>query len=280
MKSPTLRSSDKTVPGCPPPIRWAGSKRLLLPRLVQYLPSRYRRYYEPMIGSGALLFYLKPQAASLGDINPELMNFYAVLQKQPRALYAEIAKFKPSARNYYAIRGRRPAALTQRAARFFFLTRLSWNGLYRVNKSGAFNVPYSGRMPRRLTTLERFVAASRALERAQLYTGDVTTTTSRARSGDFVYLDPPYPRGASSRNGFSRYTKDSFSFDDHRALANLARTLADRGVHVLVTVCARKEFLDLYPGFHSARVRMPSLIAADSAHRRDSYEAILTSYTR
>lgn len=260
-------------------VRWAGSKRLLVPKLRDFLPRTYRRYYEPMVGSGALFFALRPSQAYLSDTNPELIHFYRVLSRVPRALYRHIARLRISQKTYYALRGQRPTSPVPRAARFFFLIRLSWNGLYRVNQQGVFNVPYSGRCPRSLVSFERLAACAAVLRTASVRTGDFAECTTGARAGDFVYFDPPYPRGAWADNGFARYSRSGFPLSEHARLARCATRLADRGVHVLITEAARKDFLALYPtDFCVTIVRKPSLIAAASAHRRDAYEAILTSY--
>lgn len=264
---------------CPPPIRWAGGKRSLASRLQQFLPTKYQSYYEPMLGSGALFFSAVPERAFLADINDELINFYRILKSQPRSLYARLQGFNPSEATYYSLRAVSPLTSVGRAARFFCLIRLSWNGLYRVNRQGRFNVPFGGRTPTRLLTLERTLAASRALQDARLRRGDFQRTTVTIEAGDFIYFDPPYPKGASKGNGFARYSATGFTLADHKRLARYAAQLADRGVHVLITEGARKEILQLFSeAFYITFVRNPSLIAADTEFRRDAYEAILTSY--
>jgi len=277
---PTLDSNYSAQEvACLPVVRWAGGKRLLVPRLVHYLPASFKRYFEPMVGSGALFFYLQPRRSVLGDLNPELVNFYQVLKARPRQLHRAIARFNPSKTAYYAARDSSPVSSLSRAARFFFLVRLSWNGLYRVNKHGWFNVPFGGRRPHTLVLLPHLLAASSALQTANIHHGDLTDTTRDARRGDLVYFDPPYPRGALEGNGFDRYASRIFRLEDHRRLADHATQLAARGIHVLITEAARKEILNLYPRtFRVAIVRGQSRIASDPADRRKSYEAILTSY--
>ncbi len=140
-------------------------------------------------------------------------------------------------------------------------------------------MPYGGREPKQLLPFETAQVASEALRNARLVCGDFERTTVGIKQGDFVYFDPPYPRGASKGNGFARYTATGFTPDDHKRLAHYAAQLADRGVYVLVTETARKEVLRLYSkAFYVTFIRQPSLIAADSECRRDAYEVILTSY--
>lgn len=232
-----------------------------------------------MVGSGALFFSLIPERAFLADINCELINFYRVLSNQPQKLYDAVHGFTPDKEAYYSLRASCPTDPLGRAARFFYLVRLSWNGLYRVNKEGAFNVPYGGRKPKQLLSFEAVQAASKALKNARLLRGDFQWTTLGIKSEDFVYFDPPYPKGASKGNGFSRYSSTGFTLDDHKRLAQYGAQLADKGVHVLVTEAARKEILKFYSeSFYVTFVRTASLIAADSEFRREVYEAILTSY--
>jgi DNA adenine methylase len=265
---------------CPPPIRWAGGKRLLAHRLLQFTPKQFGKYYEPMVGSGALFFALCPKNGVLADINKDLINFYRVLRNQPRPLYSEAHRNNADRGTYYSIRSQQPSLALEKAVRFLFLIRLSWNGLYRVNKQGQFNVPYGGRSPVQLISLEKILRASKVLKGVELKRGDFEKTVSGVQPGDFVFFDPPYPKGASIGNGFARYNEMGFSLDDHRRLALLASRLADQGVHVMITEAARKEILKHFSReFHITLVRKPSLIAAESRYRRDACEAILTSYS-
>jgi len=232
-----------------------------------------------MVGSGALFFSLAPQRAFLADINCELINFYRVLRSRVYKLHGALRPLLADDQTYYALRASNPDSSLDRATRFFYLVRLSWNGLYRVNRDGCYNVPFGGRRPKELLPLERAVAASRVLRKARLACGDFELTTSGIKRGDFVYFDPPYPKGAFEDDGFSRYSATGFRLDDHKRLARHAANLADRGVHVLITEAARKEILRFYSkAFRITFVRNLSLIAASPESRRDAYEAILTSY--
>jgi DNA adenine methylase len=233
-----------------------------------------------MVGSGALFFALCPRNGVLGDINKDLINFYRVLRNQPRRLYSEAHRNNADRGTYYSIRSQQPALALEKAVRFLFLIRLSWNGLYRVNKKGQFNVPYGGRSPAQLISLEKTLRTSKVLKGVELRWGGFEKTVLGAHPGDFVFFDPPYPKGASIDNGFARYNEMGFSLSDHRRLALLASKLADQGVHVMITEAARKEILKHFSReFHITLVRKPSLIAAESRFRRDACEAILTSYS-
>ena len=266
-------------PSGTPLIRWAGGKRLIVTRLSKFLPSNFGTYFEPMVGGGALFFALLPRSVVLADVNPELMNFYRVIKDRPDAFYRAIKPLRASKTMYYRVRKSSPSSPLGRAVRFFYLIRLSWNGLYRVNRNGDFNVPFGGRRPKELVSLQAIQMASRSLREVRLLCGGFEKTTALAREGDLVYFDPPYPKGATDQNGFARYSSSGFSLEDHRRLAGYAAKLADRGVHVLITEAARKDILSLYSSaFKISLVRSSSLIAADSKFRRDAYEAILTSH--
>jgi len=147
-----------------------------------------------MTGSGALCFALCPKNAFLGDINGDLINFYRSLRNQPHRLYREAHKNNSDRATYYRIRARQPVSALEKAARFLYLIILSWNGLYRVNKQGRFNVPYGGRSPAQLFSREKILRASRTLRGSDLRCGDFEATAAEARAGDFVFLTLPIPK--------------------------------------------------------------------------------------
>ena len=264
-----------------PLIRWAGGKRLIVRRLTESLPPTFNTYFEPMAGSGALFFALRPQSAVLADVNPELINFYQVIKNRPNHFYHAIKRLNPSKTTYYRLRATSPSSPVARAVRFFYLIRLSWNGLYRVNKKGQFNVPFGGRRPKELVTLPEILGASHALRKTRLCCGDFARTTAQAKAGDLVYFDPPYPKGAVLENGFARYHQTGFTLDDHKRLSEYATALAKRGVYVVITEAATAQIRRFYENtFHIQAIKSNSLIAADSNFRRISYELVMTSYPR
>jgi DNA adenine methylase len=262
-----------------PLLRWAGGKRLIVPRLRDFLPATFGTYFEPMLGAGALFFGVGPKRAVLADVNPELINFYRVIKSDPQVFQFAVKQLGASKTFYYRIRESNPVSPIDRAVRFFYLIRLSWNGIYRVNKRGQFNVPFGGRTPKELVLLESVLKASRALQNARLLCGDFEDTTRTARTGDLVYLDPPYPKGAVADNGFDRYHKTKFTLDDHRRLHSHASRLADRGIHVLLTEAPTEEIIRLYKrDFDINVLKSSSLIAADGKCRGLVKEAVITSY--
>lgn len=272
-------NNGRTLPFENPLIRWAGGKRSIVRKLTDFLPPAFGTYFEPMLGSGALFFALRPESSVLADVNPELVNFYSAIKTAPASFYRAIHPLRASKARYYRLRKTCPSSQLTRAVRFFYLIRLSWNALYRVNKRGEFNVPFGGRCPKDLTGLSEILGASRALRKARILCGDFEATTALAKPGDLVYFDPPYPKGASSDNGFARYHETGFTLEDHKRLSLHARTLAEKGVHVLITEAATGKIRNLYrDDFQEQLVRSRSLIAASSRWRREVYEAVFTSY--
>jgi DNA adenine methylase len=258
-------------------IRWAGSKRQALGHLRQHWTSSHKRYIEPFAGSACLFFDLQPQNAVLGDINQELMCAMRAVRQNPYVVLECYRRLPRSKRAYYTIRGLEAGRLSdvERAARFLYLNRYCFNGLYRTNSKGQFNVPYGP--PRGKAPLDERVItdASRALQNALLLTADFQVTLSHVRSGDFVYLDPPYV--TSSRRVFCEYLPGSFKKDDLRRLGETLRELNSKGAVFLITYGDSPEARKLLAPWNPRRLRTRRNIAGFSGHRRDSYELIATN---
>ncbi len=232
------------------------------------------------MGGGALFFSICPNKAVIADINPDLVNFYSVIKRRPHQFRREIEELRALKTTYKCLRKSSPSSSLERAIRFFYLIRLSWNGIYRVNRSGEFNVPFGGRRPKTLVTREAIVAASEALRRARLLCGDFEKTTAEVKADDLVYLDPPYPKGAEANNGFDRYHETRFTLEQHKRLAAFAEKLADRGAYILITEAGSEDIIALYnKRFKVHFVETRSLIAADSECRGKVLEAVITSYS-
>lgn len=196
-----------------PVLRWAGSKRRLLPLLRARVPQHFARYVEPFCGSAALFFELRPQRALLADINPELINFYVQLQRG-FDFGNKLAQIPPTRESYYKIRNE-PASMQSpeaRALRFIFLNRLCFNGVYRTNTAGEFNVPMGTRTGSYPTVAE-FLAVQGALQTASFSNTDYLETLETSGSGDFVYLDPPYFKSERKRGEYGPGAFDSRSLD-------------------------------------------------------------------
>ena len=191
----------------------------MAPQLCELAPQSWCRYFEPMAGGAAMFFSIRPRIALLADTNADLVNFYSVLKSSRFALIHKLSRLAASREIYYLLRSAKPRAPLQRAVRFAYLNRLAWNGLYRVNRSGLFNVPIGDRLPTTMWDVASLTAASNALQDADLLHGDFRDTTASARANDFVFFDPPYPRGAQNATGFNRYTAHFFKAQDHSDLA-------------------------------------------------------------
>jgi DNA adenine methylase len=262
-----------------PILRWAGGKRRLVRKLEMLLPTDWNNYLEPMVGSGALFFHLAPEKAILADLNPDLMNFYGVLRDDPSDLVGRLKNLRASRESYYHMRDMKPRSKLERAIRFAYLNRLCWNGLYRVNKGGKFNVPMGDRLPETLWNTKELYRAAKILASADLITGDFKLTLRKAKRGDFVFVDPPYPRGAPVSTSFNRYCSDSFSPADHKRLGRAVRSLDKRGVATMILLASSKDILPCYPtSFHHRRLRSKSLISCNASSRRLVDEIVLTNY--
>src|SRR5437867_10152582 len=232
-----------------PIVRWAGGKNHLVHQLIRFLPARWNRYIEPMVGGGALFFHLAQSQVLLADINADLICFFSVLKRSPDALISKLLSLRSSKRLYYELRELRPRSAFERAWRFAYLNRLCWNGLFRVNQAGLFNVPIGDRLPTRLWSPAILCEASAALQTADLVHGDFEATLASAARTDLVFLDPPYPRGATFGESFKRYSSMQFHAVDHVRLADLICSLHERGVYILLTLSESQLLQKIYPGW-------------------------------
>jgi len=222
--------------GARPFLKWAGGKSQLLPDLLRYAPGEYGRYYEPFLGGGALFFALQPARAVLSDSNAQLIGAYQAVRQDVEALIRRLRRFRATRDAYYSVRARDPADLSPmaRAARFIYLNRTCYNGLYRVNSAGRFNVPFGRYKNPRICDPEGLRAAGAALRRARLRVGDFEAVTRPARAGDLVYFDPPFDP-LSPTASFTSYTAGGFGPEEQARLARLCRALAERGCHVMLS---------------------------------------------
>lgn len=256
-----------------PLIKWPGGKRALVPELLKYIPARFGTYYEPFFGGGALFFALQPSVAVLSDLNRELIDCYRCVQERPSDLVRALRKLKNSEFEYYRIRGSSPRTDITRAARFLYLTRLSFNGIHRVNLRGEFNVPYGRKEYLESFDEELLASASEALQNTTLRWGDFESSTTNAKRGDLIFFDPPYTV-AHANNGFVKYNEHIFSWADQVRLAEHARNLSAKGCHVLVSNADHPSISKLYKGIKRITLKRYSIIAASRDHRRRITESL------
>jgi len=259
-----------------PFIRWAGSKRQLLPVLAKHWNEDYVRYVEPFAGSACLFFHLSPKAALLGDINDELIHTYSQVRTRVHRVASCLDFMHKSKNEYLRLRNVDPTQLSahERAARFLYLNRFCFNGLYRTNERGKFNVPYGGRKTGDLPTHEELKACSQRLRKADLVAGDFSRVLKRVRSGDFVYMDPPF--SVRSRRVFNEYDRSIFDPDDLKRLRNWMERLANKKIHFLVSYADCAEARMLRKDFTAEFVAVRRYIAGFTGNRVQEREVLIS----
>jgi DNA adenine methylase len=260
-----------------PLLRWPGGKREIVDRLAYFVPPRYRRYHELFAGGAALYFHLAPHSGTLNDTNRDLIDCYEAVRDDPGAVIKRLLRLRNSEEAYYRVRASSPRNRFTRAARFIYLTNLSFNGIYRVNFRGQFNVPYGHRPHRTICEPVAIRDASRVLKAAKLNCSDFAATVADVEAGDLVYLDPPYTL-VHSNNGFIRYNEHLFAWRDQLRLAAVARELDGRGAMVIISNAYHPAIRDLYRGFQVHRIVRSSRIAASAEHRRSVREYVFTNF--
>lgn len=223
--------------GAKPFVRWAGGKTRLLPALFPYLPTKFRDFHEPFLGSGAMFFALRGRAQRcfLADSNSDLINLWLVVQKEPQAFLEHIRPYlkRQGEAEYYRVRDESPHHHLERAARFFYLNQTSWNGLWRENRWGEFNVPFGARAFRGINS-DVLKNVSVALQGAIIREMDFRESVRDVDRGDFVYFDPPY-LPISDTSKFSGYNGKRYRKPDLENLADICARLSRQGVHWMVS---------------------------------------------
>lgn len=233
-----------------PVLKWAGGKTQLLKELTERLPRGYNKYIEPFFGGGALFFHLLPSNAIIADSNPELINLYQCIKKNPHKIITLLSTYENTKDFFYSLREKVFEELNpiEAAARTLYLNRTCFNGLYRVNKSGHFNVPYGNYKNPRICDEENIIAVSNALKTATIVLGDYLDVLNKyAKKGDFIFLDPPYIP-ISDNSDFKRYTKDQFHDEDQEKLAEEVKRLKKIGAFVILTNSNHPDIYSLYEG--------------------------------
>ena len=268
-----------SAPAACPPIKWAGGKRQLLPHLLASQPPAWNRYWEPFAGGAALFFALNRPGSYLSDTNPDLINLYQVIRDDVDALITDLRHHRNEAAYFYAIRAIPPESLSPiaRASRFLFLNKTCFNGLFRVNHQGRFNVPFGRYAHPLIVDPDGLHAAHRVLHTAEIVQADYTAIRSIAQPGDFVYMDPPYAPVSSTAN-FTQYTAQGFGWPDHVALADTIRFLASRGCFVMASNANVPAIHSLYRGLWIQVVPARRAINADTSKRTGATEVIITTY--
>lgn len=280
----STKTASKNNNPIKPFLRWAGGKTHSIPFLIAHLPPNFNnlnRYFEPFLGGGSLFFNLRPQKAILSDINEDLIECYKAVQRNP----ALISKYlKQHLKNtceeyYYTMRDKYNSSKhsVYRAALFIYLNKSCFNGIWRVNKKGEFNVPYGRQEHPALPSREELIETSTALASAELKKSNYKDILTEVKKGDFVYLDPPYPPLNSTSN-FTNYTKEGFSIEDHKELSLLAKELDNKECYILISNSHTEYIRSLYEDdFNIFDVEVTRLIRADG-HRYKVKEIAITNY--
>lgn len=253
-----------------PILKWAGGKTQMLSDLLPKVPASYGRYIEPFFGGGAMFFALQPENAVIADSNPELINMYREVADHVEDVIQYLKRYENTSEIFYAVRSQEWTALphAEAAARTIFLNRTCFNGLYRVNKQGQFNVPYGKYKNPKICDVDGLRAASAVLKKADILCGDYLLVLEHyTQPGDFVFLDPPY-LPISEYADFKRYTKEQFYEEDHIELAKMIMTLHERGCHVVLTNSNHPLVHELYAPFNIDVIQTKRHISCNGSTRK------------
>lgn len=261
-------------------LKWAGGKRWFVNRESCRFPVEYNRYIEPFLGGGAVFFYLEPHEAIISDVNEELINTYIAVRDDSESVYRNLKiHAKNHCREYfYQMREKNTRTLATAAARMIYLNKTCFNGIYRVNKQGKFNVPYGTRDEISFEH-DELVKTSNILRNAQILCQDFEITIDMAQEGDFLFCDPPYAV-IDEENRFVGYNADVFSWKDQIRLANALERAKNRNVKIIMTNVDHEEVRHLYDnidGFILDTVQRQCFISGTVGGRKAYQELIVTA---
>ncbi len=266
-----------------PIVKWVGGKRQLMFELIKNMLKKYNRYFEPFIGGGALFFELQPNNAYISDTNEELINLYQVVRDNVNELIKDLKKHKITKEYFMEIRNidrtqeYQNWSDIQKASRFIYLNRTCFNGLYRVNSKGEFNVPFGNYKNPRIVDENNLLNCSELLKNTDIECADFSQILSKVKKGDFVYFDPPYvPLNATS--SFTSYTKDGFDLDMQIKLRDVCDELDNKGVKFLLSNSDTKLVNELYENYNIKRVFATRAINANPDGRGKITEVLVRNY--
>lgn len=267
-----------------PFLRWAGGKSWLTNYIDNFLPETINNYYEPFLGGGSVFFYLKSKGlingtCYLSDTNEELINAYKVLKSNPIELFELLKKQKNTEKEYYKIRSSICTSNLERAARFLFLNKTSFNGIYRVNKNGEYNVPFGHRKLKNLYDFEQLEKTSQSLKKCFFSVMDFKKVVLKASKNDFIFFDPPYTV-AHENNGFIQYNQSLFSWDNQIELSKLLLKVKEKEANFILTNACHASIEDIYNDKGNKTIlTRSSTIGGIGANRTRYNELIYTNKT-
>jgi len=289
----TLQLNESICQELPPQpfLKWAGGKSQLLAQLFPLFPKKFNHYHEPFLGGAAVYWYLFSlkekgsilfDGARLSDINKELVNCYIHVRNHLDALIHELNLLKEShsQENYYKIRELNLLDLSpvQRAARFIYLNKTCYNGLYRVNRSGKFNVPMGSYQDPKIFSADQMIRNSYALKNADIECTSFQSVLHWAEPGDFIYFDPPYAP-LSKTASFTSYTEYPFGQEQQRELAAVFHTLNHRGCKLMLSNSWTESIINLYQNFHCIQLKASRAINSNSERRGKMSELLVINYS-
>jgi len=266
-----------------PFLRWAGGKRWLTKNIIDYLPSEFNNYHEPFIGGGSIFLHLKSNKiiknrSFISDYNNELVNTYNQIAQNPKELTLELLKLKNNKEDYYKIRSSKPISEIKKASRFLYLNKSSFNGLYRVNRKGEYNVPFGNRNLKDFYTIENIKNVSKLLkDNVSISSNDFYDCLENISKGDLVFLDPPYTV-AHENNGFVQYNQKIFMWEDQERLKRLLIEIKRRGAYFILTNAKHESIKELFSDVgNRIKVQRHSTIGGIGASREQINEYIFTN---
>lgn len=266
-----------------PFLRWTGSKRWLLKEGIDnFLPQNINNYHEPFLGGGAMFFHLKNnpiyniEKYYVSDFNNDLINTYIQLRDNPILVIEQLSKYNNTSEDYYNLRNSVPQDHIEKAALFIFLNRTSFNGIYRVNSKGEYNVPYGKRANVDIITKDLLLSTSILLKDVDIVCQDFESIHTNLAEGDFVFMDPPYSV-AHENNGFIMYNQKLFSWDDQIRLRDFALKLSKKKVNFMITNAYHSSIIELYENVGGMRKISRYSQIAGKKERRGNYNEIIIS---
>ena len=286
-----MKQEYRLVASAPKPfVKWAGGKRQLLPVITSHIPRRFDRYFEPFLGGGAVFFSLISQGGSarwmLSDLNSDLILSYVTIRDRVGDLVSSLENhssnyFKNQGSYYYKIRESEPRGQIEKVSRLVFLNKTCFNGLYRVNSKGKFNVPLGKYVNPNIVNRENLMAVSRVLQSKDISIKcqDFEGALKVASGGDFVYLDPPY-QPVSGTSNFTSYTNNSFGYKDQERLFDRFKALDRKGVKVLLSNSKSPEIMELFKEYSEGIVEINAnrFINSVSKKRTGHTELLIKNY--